>query len=199
MVQVLSCGWRNVHPIDAYRRGATRPDRSIPYGRVPAQRHSCQRTANVEQFTTDDQGFFSPACCGIAQANTADVRARPSLCRVRHRVRLPAVQLSLCRMSVVHVAGEQVTITLVTPRVEPAVGHGILDRTIRFVRVSAVRKAALADEGANVAVVAGHFLTHHVPQLKLANARRVDDVTAAGQRQQVGPWSWCAVPFVSLR
>src|SRR5262245_49798588 len=77
-------------------------------------------------------------------------------------------------------------ITLVPPHVESAVGYGVFHRAMRLVRVRAVWKAAEADVRANVAVVARDLLGNHVPELKLANARRIDHVAAHRQRNQPG-------------
>ena len=83
-------------------------------------------------------------------------------------------------------SAEQMTITLVPPLVQPAVGHGVLDGAVVLVGVRAVGKLAEADVGPQIAVEAGHFFGDHVPKLELPHARRVDHVAAAIQRQQPG-------------
>ncbi len=86
------------------------------------------------------------------------------------------------------------TITLVPPLVQPAVGHGVLHRAIVLVRMGAVGKAAEAHVGPQVAEKTAHLLGTHVPKLELAHAGRIDHVSAAGQAAAAGRWSSCACP-----
>ena len=66
------------------------------------------------------------------------------------------------------------------------VGYGVFDGTLGFVRVGAVGKTAKTDVGANVAIQGGHLLRDDVPELKLADARGVDDVAAKTERPESG-------------
>jgi hypothetical protein len=77
-------------------------------------------------------------------------------------------------LNVISQAGEQ---TLV---------HRFLDTAADLVCVRAVGKPAACQEGTQLDEVRLHFFRSNVPQLHLANARRVDDPTSSGQRQQFG-------------
>ena len=80
---------------------------------------------------------------------------------------------------------EHLAIAFVAPSVQTAVGHRILDGADRFVRVRAVWKLAQADIWTKISKEANDFLRDDVPQLKLANSRRVDDIPAHIQRNQL--------------
>jgi len=49
-------------------------------------------------------------------------------------------------------------VAFIPPLVDAAVGHGVFDRAIGLVRVSAIGEAAAADVGPHVAVQPGHLL-----------------------------------------
>ena len=86
----------------------------------------------------------------------------------------------------------EMAIALVAAGVEPAVGDGVFDGAVGFVRVGAVGKAAEADVGADVAVEAGDFFGDDVPELELADAGRIDDEAADVPAESGGRRSSCA-------
>ena len=116
----------------------------------------------------------------------------PRIQRQRYsRPRLIRVEASICRLpvgshSLIELPRPQMTIALVPPLVEPAVGHGVLDGALVLVGMGAVGIPAEADVGPQVAVEAHHLLGRHVPKLKLPHAGRVDHVSAAANGQQPG-------------
>src|SRR4051794_37954515 len=96
----------------------------------------------------------------------------------KYRPILPPQLISL------FITGSQVTIALVPPSVEAAIGDGVFDGAVRFVCVRAVGKAAETDVGTDVAIKSGDFFGDDVPQAKLADARRIDDEATDFQRNQ---------------
>src|SRR5262245_52183308 len=77
-------------------------------------------------------------------------------------------------------------IAFVPPGVEAVVGDGVFDGAVGFMHVRAVGIAAQADIGTDVAVVTRDLFWHDVPELKLPDARRIDDKAADRERDQAG-------------
>lgn len=83
------------------------------------------------------------------------------------------------------------TVALVTSFIKPAVGDGVFDGAIVLMRVGAVGKAARVDVRPEVPKKAFDFVGRDIPELELADARSIDDVSARAQRQQ--PCRGCRV------
>ena len=65
-----------------------------------------------------------------------------------------------------------------------SIGNRILHSAISFVRVSAIRIAAVANVWAKIAKKTSNLDGDHIPQLELANPGCIDNVTAMAQREQ---------------
>ena len=73
---------------------------------------------------------------------------------------------------------------LVATRVESGVRDGVFHGALLFVNVRAIGVAAQVDVGADVAEETRDLDWDHVPQLELANARRIDDKPSQAERDQ---------------
>jgi len=89
--------------------------------------------------------------------------------------------LAIRNKSLRHVARADLDVTFITACVDPAVGNCVFYGAIVFVRVRAIGEAAAAYIGSQLAEEAGDLFGNHVPELELADARRVDDVAAEGE------------------
>ena len=92
------------------------------------------------------------------------------------------------------IAGTYLAITFITSDIDFAIGDCPLDTAIVFMRVRAIGKTARIDKRADVSKISGDFFGDNVPQLKLANAGRVDQMTAAFKRNQFSAGCICR-PF----
>jgi len=77
-------------------------------------------------------------------------------------------------------------VALVASHIDFSVGHRVFNLAIFFMRVSTVWKSTCHDKGSNLPKVTTHLFGNHVPQLKLSNPWRVDQVSAEFQRDQLG-------------
>ena len=77
-------------------------------------------------------------------------------------------------------------VAVVPTHVEQSVGHRVFDSADLFVGVGTVRKFAAVDKGADVSEHARDLCWDYIPQLKLTDARCVDDVTTSIKRNQFG-------------
>ena len=81
----------------------------------------------------------------------------------------PGILLTRPPADSVHLAEEEAAVAPVAALVEPAVGHGVLDRAVVLVRVGAVGEPAVVDVGAQVAVEAGDFLGFLPEMVRIAD------------------------------
>ena len=87
-------------------------------------------------------------------------------------------------VSVAGVSFIHCTITFVPPRIQPPVGNCVLDRAVGFVAMRAIGKSAMVDEWPHIAKKAGNFGRNHIPQLKLPDSGRIDDIALDDRQLQ---------------
>ena len=155
-------------------------------GDVPNGRHDVVIEINP-RLTTSYVGLRAVAKTNLAAAMLAIAEGQqPDLAFSDRIVQFDADGRCCSLANLIIVAREQVAVAFVAARVEAAVGHGVFHGAAGFVRVRAVGKFAAAYIGPQIAHPAANLFRHHVPKLKLPNARRVDDITAGRQRNQFG-------------
>ena len=80
---------------------------------------------------------------------------------------------------------DEMHIAVVAARVDASVGDRVEYGAVHFVNVSAIGKSTVTDVRSNVSEQTANLGRGNVPQLQLPNARRVDQIAASGQWDQL--------------